>query len=73
MFLKRGNSPARPSCGSDLNLRIAILKMFAMITASPLIELRAVEPMMKNGYVLACPRTREAAYIDLIGSTILMI
>lgn len=35
-----------------------------MTTASPLIELRAVEPMMKNGYLLACPRTREAAYID---------
>lgn len=31
---------------------------------SPLVEQRAVAPMMKNGYILACPHTRLAAYID---------
>lgn len=30
----------------------------------PLIETCAVAPMMKNGYVLACPETLHAVYID---------
>lgn len=29
-----------------------------------LIDQHAVEPFLKNGYVLACPRTRQAIYID---------
>jgi hydroxyacylglutathione hydrolase len=29
-----------------------------------LLERRTVEPFMKNGYVLACPETGQAAYID---------
>jgi hydroxyacylglutathione hydrolase len=35
-----------------------------MAVVSPLVEQRAVAPMMKNGYILACPNTRLAAYID---------
>ncbi len=35
-----------------------------MGVVSPLVEQRAVAPMMKNGYILACPNTRLAAYID---------
>ncbi len=35
-----------------------------MTSLQPLIEMRAVAPMMKNGYLLACPQTRKAAYID---------
>jgi hydroxyacylglutathione hydrolase len=35
-----------------------------MTSFSPLIEQRAVAPMMKNGYVLACRETRKAVYID---------
>jgi hydroxyacylglutathione hydrolase len=29
-----------------------------------ILERQAVEPFMKNGYVLACPQSRQAAYID---------
>jgi len=35
-----------------------------MSAAGLLIEVRAVGPFMKNGYVVACPATRHAAYID---------
>jgi hydroxyacylglutathione hydrolase len=35
-----------------------------MSSSSPWIEQRAVAPMMKNGYVVACRETRRAAYID---------
>lgn len=35
-----------------------------MSPPSPLIEQRAVAPMMKNGYVLACSETKRAVYID---------
>ena len=35
-----------------------------MSSSSPLIEQRAVPPMMKNGYVLACRATGQAVYID---------
>ena len=31
---------------------------------APIIEKRAVEPFYKNGYVVACPSTLQAAYID---------
>lgn len=31
---------------------------------SPIIECRAVGPFMKNGYLLACPNSRKAIYID---------
>ncbi len=31
---------------------------------APVIEQRAVAPMMKNGYLLTCPITSAAAYID---------
>jgi glyoxylase-like metal-dependent hydrolase (beta-lactamase superfamily II) len=31
---------------------------------TPIIEKKAVEPFYKNGYVLACPSTRLAVYID---------
>jgi glyoxylase-like metal-dependent hydrolase (beta-lactamase superfamily II) len=31
---------------------------------TPIIEKRAVEPFYKNGYVVACPSTRHAVYID---------
>ena len=30
----------------------------------PIIERRAIEPFYKNGYVVACGSTRQAAYID---------
>ncbi|HXK58985.1 MAG TPA: MBL fold metallo-hydrolase [Acidobacteriota bacterium] len=35
-----------------------------MSTGEPLIFERAVEPFMKNGYLVVCPRTHEAVYID---------
>lgn len=35
-----------------------------MRSPQPLIECGAVEPFMKNGYVVACEATRHAAYID---------
>lgn len=35
-----------------------------MSEPAPLIEVRAVEPFLKNGYVVACPATRHAACID---------
>ncbi len=34
------------------------------MSTSALIESSAVEPFFKNGYLLACPRTRECFYID---------
>lgn len=35
-----------------------------MDSPGPQIEQRAVPPMMKNGYLLACPETQQAVYID---------
>lgn len=35
-----------------------------MNDTSPIIESKAVEPFFKNGYILACPRTRKGIYID---------
>ena len=35
-----------------------------MSSESPVIERHAVEPLLKNGYVLGCPKTQQAAYID---------
>jgi len=35
-----------------------------MTNSDPLILSKAVEPFMKNGYVLACVQTGEAVYID---------
>jgi glyoxylase-like metal-dependent hydrolase (beta-lactamase superfamily II) len=35
-----------------------------MSPSAPVIEQRAVAPMMKNGYLVACPDTGDAAYID---------
>jgi glyoxylase-like metal-dependent hydrolase (beta-lactamase superfamily II) len=47
-----------------LNWHKALRENVAMMCSQPLIEVRAVAPMMKNGYLLACPRTGKAAYID---------
>lgn len=37
------------------------------------IERRAVEPFLKNGYVVVCPETREAAYIDPGDEAVLLV
>jgi len=34
------------------------------MTTEPIIECRAAAPFMKNGYILACPETRQALYVD---------
>ncbi|RPI25432.1 MAG: MBL fold metallo-hydrolase [Acidobacteria bacterium] len=35
-----------------------------MPTEEPIVYSNAVGPFMKNGYIVACPQTREAVYID---------
>ncbi len=35
-----------------------------MSESEPIIESHAVEPFFKNGYLLGCPETRQAFYID---------
>jgi len=61
---KRGCDQAKWHGNPGLNLFISLADNTAMTNSKMIIEKRAVEPFMKNGYVLACPDSRHATYID---------
>jgi len=40
------------------------MTIVCMTLNEPIIESQAVEPFLKNGYLLSCPFTKQSAYID---------
>src|SRR4051794_24525243 len=63
---ERANATATPSCDAvvlifDVNIRSS---RTAKIIAIMIVETQAVGPFFKNGYVIGCEETRDAAIID---------